>query len=131
MANQSKFEAAVALMRRKEVLVAEGAVLRSGLSSAQQGVKTRLGAESLVRSTITQVAMAVFAAFKSRAGLASVGLPAILPLLVGGVSAFSRSALFKPVLRIGLGLLAVGAVVGIVAKRKKAAAIKRGETHRR
>lgn len=130
MANQAELESALSLLRRKQDLVAQGALLRSGLRNAQHVVKTRLGAESLVRSTITQVAMAVLATFKSRAGLTTVGLPAILPLLVGGVSALSRSALLKPVLRIGLGLVAAGAIVAMVAKRKKKAGIKRDPASR-
>lgn len=130
MANQAQLESALSLIRRKQDLVAQGALLRSGLSSAQKVVKERLAAESLIRSTISQVAMAAFAVFKSRTGLTGAGLPTILPLLIGGVSALSRKALLKPVLRIGLGLFAVGAIITVMAKRKKNTALRRGEPGR-
>jgi hypothetical protein len=125
MANEAELKSAISISRRKEDLLAQGALLRSGLSSAQNVVRVRLRPESLVQSAISHVAMALYAAFKSRTSLAGVGLPTLLPLLIGGVSALSKKALLKPALRVGLVLATVGAIIGMMAKRKKTADIKR------
>jgi hypothetical protein len=124
MANEAEHKSAASLARRKEDLVTRGALFRSELSNAQQAVKTHLRAESLIQSAISHVAMAVFAAFRNRSS-AGVGLPAILPLLVGGISALSRKSLLKPLLKIGLVLAGVGAIIGMLARKKKTVDMRR------
>jgi hypothetical protein len=107
------------IARRKEILLAQGAVYRAGLSNAKEAVQAKLQSGSLLQNVLRTVAVAGFAALTSRAGRIG-GVRSALPLLITGVAALSRKVRLKPLARSILLAGAVGAVAGFVIKRKKA-----------
>ncbi len=119
MPNQTEYESRLPLARRKEILLAKGAVYRSALSSAKNAVQAKLQAESLAQSIIRNLAIAAFGALKSRGTLGGIGLRTVVPLIAGGFSVLKKVRL-KPVLRGALLAGAVGVAAGFMVKRKKA-----------
>ena len=120
MTNEIEPESHASLAQRKEKLVREGVSYRSAISDAQGVIKDSLRAESLARSAIAHITTAAYAAFKSGAGLKGANLQTLVPLLVGGVSALSKKALLKPIVRGALILGALGTILTFVVKKKKA-----------
>jgi hypothetical protein len=118
MANQVNMKSSESIVRRKESLLAQGAMYRSALRVTKSEVRASLRPASLVQSAISSIAMFSYAALKSRVQLS--GLRAVLPLLIGGISAISRRALIKPMLGGFLILGAVSTIASVVIKRKKA-----------
>ena len=119
MANQAERKPD-SLAQRKAQLVAQGAAYRSGISAAQHSVKADLSVDELAKSALSHVVSAVYAAFKSRTGIAGANLQTLLPLVIGGVSALSKRSLLKPVMRGALVLGAVATAVAFVVKKRKA-----------
>ena len=119
MSNQTDFKA-LSIARRKEILLAQGAIYRVGLSGAKDMVQAKLQAESVFQSLIRAGASAGFSALKSRASRPGFAAQAVLPVLISGVAALSRKVRAKPLARGLLLVGAVGAVVGFLVKRKKA-----------
>ena len=108
------------LARRKEILLVQGAMYRAGLSEAKHVLQEKLLAESLAQNVIRSLAVAAFAAFKSRGNLGGIGLRTVIPLVVGGFSAISKKGRLKPVLRGALLVGVVGIAAGFMVKRKNA-----------
>jgi hypothetical protein len=104
---------------RKQLLITQGAMYRSGIKSSKEKVVSGLRAESLARSAIKQIGLAAFAAWRGRSGLAAGGLSTILPIVVGGVSRLWQQPKLKPVVRGTLIVGAVAAAYAFFAKRKK------------
>ena len=92
---------------RKQLLITQGAMYRSGIKSSKEKVVSGLRAESLARSAVKQIGLAAFAAWRGRSGLVGSGLSTALPLVLGGISSLWRQPKLKPVVR---GTLIVGAV---------------------
>ena len=105
------------LVHRKAQLVAEGAAYRFEIRAAAKSVTDDLHLGQLIKSVLGHVAVAAYAAFKSRTESSGAKLKTLLPLVIGGVSALSKRSLLKPVLRAAL-LLGVGATVWL-AKNKR------------
>ncbi|HSY26388.1 MAG TPA: hypothetical protein VK832_02710 [Burkholderiaceae bacterium] len=104
---------------RKELLITQGARYRSGILISKEKVVSGLRAETLARSVIKQIGLAAFAAWRDRSGLTGGGLPAILPLVIGGVSSLWRQPKLKPLIR---GVVIAGTVASayaLFAKFKK------------
>lgn len=118
MSNHREYEARLPLARRKEILLVQGAVYRAGLSEAKQVVQEKLQAESLAQNVIRSLAVAAFAAFKSRGSLGGIGLRTVIPLVVGGFSAISKKGRLKQVLRGVAVAGVVGIAAGFMVKRK-------------
>jgi hypothetical protein len=97
---------------RKQLLITQGAMYRSGIKSSKEKILHGLRAESLARSAIKQIGLAAFAAWRGRSGLAGGSLSTILPLVVGGVSRLWHQPKLKPVVR---GTLIVGAIAATYA----------------
>lgn len=105
------------LVHRKAQLVAEGAAYRFEIRAAAKSVTDDLHLGQLIKSVLGHVAVAAYAAFKSRTESSGAKLKTLLPLVIGGVSALSKRSLLKPALRAAL-LLGVGATVWL-AKNKR------------
>ena len=120
MSNHSDYEARLPLARRKEILLVQGAVYRAGLSEAKHVLQEKLQAESLAQNMIRSLAVAAFAAFKSRGNLGGIGLRTVIPLVVGGFSAITKKGRLKPVLRGVLLVGVVGAAASFMVKWKNA-----------
>ncbi len=118
MGNEADFKRA----RRKEVLLAQSAVYRAGLSNAQNVVKAKLQRESLAQILLGNAAAAVFGVFKRRSKPTGFGWGTVAPLALSGISILVRKIRLKPVLRGVLITGVVGAVASVVLKRKKARA---------
>ena len=125
MTNEGNIKSPESIARRKEFLLEQGVLYRSGLRLAQSEVKASLRPASLVQTAISSIALFGYAALKSRAQLS--GVRAVLPLLIGGISAISRKALIKPLVGGALILGAVGTIANMVVKRRKARKLKRQE----
>jgi hypothetical protein len=91
---------------RKQILITQGAMYRSGIVSSKAKVISGMRAESLARSAIKQLGLAAFAAWRGRSGLAASSLSTVLPLVVGGISSLWRQPKLKPIVR---GTLIAGA----------------------
>lgn len=109
---------------RKQLLITQGAMYRSGIATSKEKVVNGLRADSLARSALKQVGLAALSAWRTRSGLTATGMPTILPILAGGVMKAWRERNWKPVLR---GVLVAGAMAGVAAafvgynKRRQAA----------
>lgn len=102
--------------RRKAQLVAQGADYRSGIKAAEHSIAADLRPGKLAKGVLTHVASAAVAAFRMRSQSGGVKLQTLLPLVVSTVSALSKRALLKPVLRVAIPL---GAVAYVWAARKR------------
>lgn len=97
---------------RKQLLITQGAMYRSGVASAKEKIVHGLRAESLARSAIKQVGLAALSAWRTRSGIAATGMPALLPIVAGGLAKAWRERNWKPLLR---GVLVAGALAGAAA----------------
>jgi hypothetical protein len=97
---------------RKQLLITQGAMYRSGIATSKEKVVNGLRADSLARSALKQVGLAALSAWRTRSGLTATGMPAILPILARGVMKAWRERNWKPVLR---GVLVAGAMAGVAA----------------
>jgi hypothetical protein len=104
---------------RKQLLITQGAMYRSGIKSSKEKVVSGLRAESLARSAIKQIGMAAFAAWRGRSGLAAGSLSTILPIVVGGVSRLWNQPKLKPVVRTTLIVGAIAAAYAFFARWKR------------
>ena len=105
------------LVHRKAHLVAQGAAYRFEIKAAAKSVTDDLHLGQLIKSALGHVAVAAYAAFKSRTEGSGAKLKTLLPLVIGGVSALSRRSLLKPALRVAL-LLGVGAAAWLVKNKR-------------
>jgi hypothetical protein len=109
---------------RKQLLITQGAMYRSGIAASKEKVVNGLRAESLARTAVKQLGLAALSAWRTRSGITAAGLPAILPVVAGGIAKAWRERNWKPVLR---GVLVAGVMAGIGAavlgynKRRQAA----------
>ncbi len=98
---------------RKQLLITQGAMYRSGIATSKQKVVHGLRADSLARSALKQVGLAALSAWRTRSSVAAAtSMPAILPIVAGGIARAWRERNWKPVLR---GLLVAGAMAGAAA----------------
>lgn len=114
----------LSLAERKQLLVAQGAAYRTGITYGRTSVRTSLSAESLAKSAIAHIAMGAVGAFKGGSMLrgANLGnLQVLLPLAMSVIARLSKKThLVKPVARGALVLGAVAAIARFVIRRKKA-----------
>jgi hypothetical protein len=103
---------------RKQLLITQGAMYRSGIKSSKEKMVAGLRGETLARSALKQVGMVALSAWRNRAGLAGFAgsLPAVVPLVVGGVSKLWGQPKVKPVVR---GVAIAGVVASVVALAAK------------
>jgi hypothetical protein len=113
---------AISTEERKKELIAQGAAFRTQLIDAKNGVHAGLRPDTLSKGAMNHIAMAVIDAFKngSAARIAGANLSTVLPLVVTGISALSKSSLLKPVMRGVVIAGAAAAVAMLVLKKKKA-----------
>ncbi|HEX8956756.1 MAG TPA: hypothetical protein VF798_10805 [Burkholderiaceae bacterium] len=97
---------------RKQLLITQGAMYRSGIVTSKEKVVQGLRADSLARSALKQVGLAALAAWRTRSGVAAASMPAVLPIIAGGIAKAWRQRNWKPVLR---GVLIAGAMAGAAA----------------
>jgi len=98
---------------RKQLLITQGAMYRSGIATSKEKVVHGLRADSLARGVLKQIGLAALSAWRSRSSVAAAtSMPAILPIIAGGVAKAWRERNWKPVLR---GLLVAGAMAGATA----------------
>lgn len=100
---------------RKQLLITQGAMYRSGLKSSKEKVVASLRGETLARIALKQVGLVVLSAWRNRSGLAT-GIPAALPVVLGGLSKLWKQPKVKPVVR---GVAIAGAVASVVALAAK------------
>lgn len=105
---------------RKKQLIAEGRLYRAELMIAKETVRAGLQPEALARNALTRLAVLAITAFRQRNGALPAGLnvPALLPLVISGVSALARK---KPWWKGALIAGAVAGTVALIAKTKQAA----------
>jgi hypothetical protein len=112
---------ATATELRKQLLITQGAMFRSGIVASKDAVRNDLGAESLAKGALKLIGLAAFDAWRSpSSGLAS-GISTLGPLLVGGISGLWRQPNWKPLVRSAM-IAGVVAAATILLKRKKGAA---------
>ena len=97
---------------RKQLLITQGAMYRSGIAASKEKVMHGLRADSLARGVLKQLGLAALSAWRTRSGVTATSLPAILPIVAGGVARAWRERNWKPVVR---GVLIAGAVAGVAA----------------
>jgi len=97
---------------RKQLLITQGAMYRSGISASKETVVQGLRAESLARTALKQFGLAALAAWRTRSGIAATSMPALLPFVLGGISKAVREHKWKPLLR---GVLIAGTVASVAA----------------
>ena len=104
---------------RKQLLITQGAMYRSGILSSKAKVVSGLRAESLARSAIKQIGLAAFAVWRGKSALSTGGLSAVLPLVVGGISRLWQQPKLKPVVRGAVIAGVVASLIAMLSKRKK------------
>ncbi|HEY8025433.1 MAG TPA: hypothetical protein VIF60_12755 [Burkholderiaceae bacterium] len=97
---------------RKQLLITQGAMYRSGIAASKQKVVQSLHAESLARTALKQFGLAALSAWRTRSGIAATSMPALLPIVFGGLSKALREHRWKPLLR---GILIAGTVASVAA----------------
>lgn len=98
---------------RKQLLITQGAMYRSGIATSKEKVVNGLRADSLARGVLKQIGLAAFSAWRTRSSVAAAtSMPAILPIIAGGFAKAWRERNWKPVLR---GMLVAGAMAGATA----------------
>lgn len=97
---------------RKQLLITQGAMYRSGIATSKEKVVNGLRADSLARSALKQIGLAALSAWRTRSGVAATSMPAILPFIAGGVAKAWRERNWKPVVR---GVLLAGVMAGAAA----------------
>jgi|GEM_PF-2666405 len=116
------------LEMRKQLLITQGAMYRSGIKSSKEKVVAGLRGGTLARSALKQVGMVALSAWRNRTGLAA-SLPAAVPMVLGTVTKLWKQRQIKPVLRgVAIAGVAASAVV-LLAKwaRRKRQATEHGE----
>ena len=119
MANQAELNLAHDLSERKKILVAQGALFRTGIGFSRNVVQANLHAESLAKSALSHIVMSAYNALKTGAVFKSSNVQMVLPLVLGAVSTLSKKSLLKPVLGGVVALGVVGTIVRFVMQRKK------------
>jgi hypothetical protein len=97
---------------RKQLLITQGAMYRSGIATSKQKVVSGLRADSLASSALKHVGLAALSAWRTRSGLTATGIPTILPIIAGSLTKAWRERNWKPVLR---GVLVAGVLAGAAA----------------
>jgi hypothetical protein len=97
---------------RKQLLITQGAMYRSGIAASKEKVVQGLRADSLARTALKQVGLAALSAWRTRSGLAATGMPALLPVVLGGIAKAWREQSWKPIVR---GVLIAGTVASAAA----------------
>jgi hypothetical protein len=104
--------------QRKQLLIAQGAMFRSGVVVSREAVKHSLRADTLAKNVLKQIGLAAFSNLRGPSGLLS-NLPTLAPLLFGGISSLWRKPKWKPLVRGAVVAGVVAAAVAIVVKKKK------------
>lgn len=104
---------------RKQLLITQGAMYRSGILTSKAKVVSGLRAESLARSAIKQIGLAAFAVWRGRSALTAGGLSAALPLVVGGISKLWQQPKLKPVVRGAVIAGIAASAIALLSKRSK------------
>jgi hypothetical protein len=120
----------LSLAERKQMLIAQGASYRLGITHGRSAVRTSLSAESLAKSALSHVAMGAVSAIKGGSVLKSSNLQVILPLALSLISKLSskmpkKTKLVKPLARGALVLGVVAAVARLVMRKRNANRAKR------
>lgn len=121
-------DAGASIELRKQLLITQGAMYRSGIKSSKEKMVAGLHGDTLARSALKQVGMVALSAWRNRSGLAT-SLPAVVPVVLGGISKLWKQPKVKPVLR-GVAIAgAVASAVVLLAKwsRKKVQAMEGGD----
>lgn len=122
MANDVKHVMQTGPAQQKSLLIAQGAVYRTGIGESANLMRANLHADVLAKNAINHIVANASAALHNLFDLKSFtsgNLRTLLPLLVSGVSLVAkRKALIKPVLVGAVALAAAGAVVFFLARKK-------------
>ena len=105
---------------RKQLLITQGAMYRSGIVGSREKVIQGLGAESLAKSALKQVGLAVFSLWRGRSSMSMTNLPTLLPILMTGASGLLRPIIKTPILRraVMLSVMASSAVLFYKLKKR-------------
>lgn len=109
------------LAQRKRMLVIQGALYRSGISSAADSVRANLQVEVLARNVISHVAASATAGLGNALSLQSLkngNLQKLLPLAVSGVSLLMKRSSFKSGIGGALLVAAITAIATFALKKK-------------
>ena len=112
-------DASLPIELRKQLLITQGAMYRSGIVSSKAVVVSGLRAESLARSALKQIGLAAFALWRGRSAMSGGAVQAALPLIIGGVSKLWQQPNLKPVLRGALIAGAVASTIAVVSRLRK------------
>jgi hypothetical protein len=120
----------LSLAERKQMLIAQGASYRLGITYGRSAVKSSLSAESLTKSALSHVAMGAVSAIKGGSMLKGSNLQVILPFALSLISRLSsklpkKTKLVKPLARGALILGIAVAAARFVMRRKNANSAKR------
>ncbi|MDR3481497.1 MAG: hypothetical protein P4L91_12395 [Burkholderiaceae bacterium] len=112
-------EAPLPIELRKQLLITQGAMYRSGIVSSKAAVVSGLRAESLAKSALKQIGLAAFALWRGRSAMSGGAVQAALPLVIGGVSKLWQQPKLKPMLRGALIAGAVASTIAVVSRLRK------------
>lgn len=102
---------AQAIALRKQILIAEGTVYRSGCADAVEQVKGGIQPSVLAHAGVRLAGTAALGMLGARAPLLGIGLQKLWPLLAKGAAILSARTADKPLLR---GVLVATAVAGCI-----------------
>ena len=112
-------EASLPIELRKQLLITQGAMYRSGIVSSKAAVVSGLRVESLARGALKQIGLAAFALWRGRSAMSGGAVQAALPLIIGGVSKLWQQPNLKPVLRGALIAGAMASTIAVVSRLRK------------
>lgn len=102
---------------RKQMLLQEGAAFRAQMVISRDIVRHNLSAKSLTTHLMTRVTGMASSIFSKSANIKTSNLPALIPLLVTGISLVSRRYGRKPLLLGGAVIAAIGAAICVSSKK--------------
>jgi hypothetical protein len=104
--------------QRKQRLIQEGAAYRAGLINATDEIKDGLHPGLLFRGVIGHILSAASGVLKGHTGGGKLGLSALVPLVMSGVTVLARKSLLKPAIGGAILLGTIAAAARFIKKRK-------------
>jgi hypothetical protein len=105
---------------RKKQLIAQGALHRAEIVLAQQTTQDSLHPDSLARSALRHLALTAMSTFRNRnAGGLPFDVQTVLPLVLSGISAFSKSKPLVKKIVFGAAIAGAATTLAVMFSRKK------------
>ncbi|AIY44061.1 hypothetical protein LT85_4903 [Collimonas arenae] len=119
MSRHAGLDSHLSTAERKQKLLAEGAVFRAEMLHSRDIVRANLNSKSLATIVLGRVSGIASSLLGTSSALKASNLPAMLPLVVTGVSWLSKRCTRKPFLIGAAVIAAIGGAVFVSSRNSK------------